>query len=256
MYAAQTIREAVARVTRLRSEAASSPSLNASIRAVKSLQARRFAGTYTDLLSSSEFSGAAHFFLEDLYSDRDYSARDAQFSRIAGALQRFFPKQVVETAVSLAQVHLLTEELDRLMAVAWLNEPIDQWEDGILRYMACWKSVGRKDDRSRQLSMVLRIGADLDRLTRTPGLRLMLKMMRRPAVAAGLGSLQDFLETGFDTFATMSAKGARAQEFLNTIGIRESYWIDLLSNGGVLECQSALQTCLARTDLAPEKHTS
>lgn len=247
MNAAQTIREAVARVTVLRSDAASSPSLHAAMGAVKSLQARRFAGTYADLLSSNEFSSAARFFLEDLYSDKDFSSRDAQFARIAGALQRFFPKQVVETAVSLAQVHLLTEELDRLMAVAWVNEPIGQCEDGVLRYIACWKSVSRKDDRSRQLSMVLRIGADLERLTRTPGLRLMLKMMRRPAVAAGLGSLQNFLESGFDTFSAMSKNGARAQEFLNTIRNRESYWIDLLSDDDVLKCRSTLQTCLEGT---------
>lgn len=245
MDAAQTIREAVAQVVLLRSEAASSPSLHAAIVAVKSLQARRFAGTYSDLLSSTEFSGAAHFFLEDLYSDRDYSSRDAQFSRIAGALQRFFPRQVVETAVSLAEVHLLTEELDRLMAMTWLNEPNEQCEDDVSRYMACWKRVGRTDDRSRQLSMVLRIGADLDRLTRTPGLRLMLKMMRRPAVAAGLGSLQDFLETGFDTFSMMSGKGARAQEFLNTIQNRESYWIEMLSSEDVLKCRTNLQKCLS-----------
>jgi hypothetical protein len=73
------------------------------------------------LLASVEYAGAARFFLNDLYSDKDYSLRDAQFARIAGALQRLFPKQVVATAVTMAQLHILTEELDRQMAVAWAD---------------------------------------------------------------------------------------------------------------------------------------
>jgi hypothetical protein len=41
--------------------------------------------------------------------------------------------------------------------------------------------------------------------------------MRRPAQAAGLGELQRFLESGFDTFGAM--KGAA--EFLDTVRDRE-----------------------------------
>jgi hypothetical protein len=116
MDAAQTIRGAVTRVADLRTEAQANPSLRMAIAAIKSFQSRRFAGTYADLLESPEYGRAARFFLEDLYGDKDYSLRDAQFARIAGGLQRVFPQQVVETAVALANLHVLTEELDRKMA--------------------------------------------------------------------------------------------------------------------------------------------
>lgn len=245
MDAAHTIREAVARVTAIRSAAYSDPTTQAATKAVKSFQARRFSGTYGDLLSSVEFGAAARFFLEDLYSDKDYSQRDAQFSRIAGALQTLFPQQVVATAVSLAQLHQLTEELDAQMAAAWISQAPSTRGDSVTRYMACWKHVARESDRKRQLDMVLRVGADLDRLTRTPGLRFMLRMMRRPASAAGLGSLQNFLESGFDTFAGMSADGSRALEFLHTIQNRESTWIERLSRGDAEQCHRALETCVA-----------
>jgi hypothetical protein len=186
------------------------------------------------------------FFLEDLYSDKDYSLRDEQFARIAGALQRLFPQQVVATAVSLAELHMLTEELDRQMAMAWMASLEDDGEvDRIARYVACWLSVGREKDRYRQLEMVLNVGSELDRLTRTPGLRLMLRMMRRPASTMGLGSLQTFLESGFDTFAQMSGKGARAKEFLRTIELRESAWIKQLSGGDIPACVAELSACLA-----------
>lgn len=245
MDAADTIRDAVARVAARRRDAATQPDLHAATLAVKSFQAQRFAGTYADLLASTEYAGAARFFLDDLYSDKDYTLRDAQFARIAGGLQRLFPKQVVATAVTLAQLHVLTEELDHQMAVAWMG--VDAATDAVCRYMGCWQTVGREADRDRQLDMVLQVGGELDRLTRTPGLRMMLRMMRRPAAAAGLGSLQAFLESGFDIFAQMSGKGARAREFLGTIQERESGWIRQLSNASAAaSCQMALRACLAQ----------
>ncbi len=247
MDAAQTIRDAVARVGSIREETAANPVLWATVKAVKAFQARRFAGTYSDLLHSAEYGSAARFFLEDLYSDKDYSGRDAQFSRIAGALQRIFPQQVISTAVALAQLHLLTEELDRHMASEWTLRPATGLHSSdAAQYIHCWRRVGRASDRTRQLDMVLSVGKDLDRLTRTPGLRLMLRMMRGPAKAGGMGSLQRFLESGFDTFANMSGRGSNAAEFLNTIRLRESSWIDQLSIGNIPKCEENLQACLSR----------
>lgn len=244
MDAADTIRDAVARVGEIRQKAAGQPSLGSALVTVKALQAQRFSGTYGDLLRSTQYGAAARFFLNDLYSDKDYSQRDAQFSRIAGALQRLFPQQVITTAVSLAQLHLLTEELDWRMAEEWVRHTETVSQGDAHNYIACWRSVGRSEDRSRQLEVVLLVGKDLDRLTRTPGLRLMLRMMRGPARAAGLGSLQDFLETGFDTFANLSGKGSSADEFLNTIRARELNWIEQLSHGNAEQCESDLKRCL------------
>src|SRR5450631_3068488 len=207
MDGADTIRKAMAQVAALRLDAVSTPSLHAATVAIKRFQTNRFAGTYADLLASAEYAGAARFFLEDLYSDKDYSLRDEQFARIAGALQRLFPQQVFATAVSLAKLHMLTEELDRQMATVWMaGVGGGSVVDRASRYVTCWLSVGREKDRYRQLKMMLNVGRELDRLTRTPGLRLMLKMMRLPASIMGLGSFQTFLESGFDTFAQMSGK--------------------------------------------------
>nr|WP_295772717.1 hypothetical protein [Rhodoferax sp.] len=245
MDAAHTIRAAVARIGAIRGDATSNPRLRAALVVVKAFQAKRFAGTYTDLLRSAEYGAAARFFLEDLYSDKDYSQRDAQFSRIAGALQRLFPQQVVTTAVALAELHLLTEELDWQMATKWELHAASPGKNDIACYIASWRDVGRAEARMRQLDMVLSVGKDLDRLTRTPGLRLMLRMMRGPARAGGMGSLQSFLESGFDTFANMSGKGSSAAEFLSTIRTRESSWIQRLSMGDVAECEVSLRACLS-----------
>lgn len=240
MEAAQKIRASVADVSELREACARDPLLGAAMGEVKRLQARRFAGTYWDLLAGGPHAAPARFFLEELYNDKDYAERDAQFARIAGAVEKFFPRDVVDTAVGLAQLHALTEELDYAAARFWLTTP--ELPEAA-RYVHAWRAVGRRADRERQLTTVLAIGDEMARMTRLPGLRLMLKMMRGPASAAGLSSLQRFLESGFDTFAGMARKRGGAEAFLATIRERETRWIAGLFDAELVSCG----TDLART---------
>jgi hypothetical protein len=244
MKPAEKIRDAMTRIEAMRDASHGIAQLETATTAVKRFQSRRFSGTYRDLLASAEYSEAAYFFLTELYSEKDYSQRDVQFARIAGALQRLFPAQVVATAVALAELHMLTEELDHQMAQAWLDNGSNATsETG--RYLEAWTAVGRAADRKRQLDLVLHIGKELIRLTRTPGLRFMLKMMRRPATATGLGALQGFLESGFDTFANMAGAGERAKAFLNTIHQRESQLLEILFFEETASAEFALNSCLA-----------
>ena len=242
MEAAQKIRNAVARVSLLRQASERDPALRLAVVQVKRVQARRFSGTYADLMMpGGPYAAAARFFLEELYSDKDYAQRDAQFARIAGAIEKFFPTQVVQTAVALAELHAITEELDQAMGQAWLAT--DTAGSDARRYATAWRALGRRTEREAQLSVVLEIGDQMARLTRTPGLRMMLRLMRGPALAAGLGSLQRFLETGFDTFAAMAGGRQGAAQFLGTIGARESALLVLLFDTELV----ASGTELART---------
>ena len=95
-----------------------------------------------------------------------------------------------------------------------------------------------------QLALVVQLGRELDRLTRMRGLRSLLKMMRTPAAAAGLSSLQRFLEAGFEAFADM--KGA--SEFLTLIERRESDWIETLFDEDAVTCETKLLQLLASAD--------
>ena len=243
MDAAQKIRAAVSEVDQLRQVGALAPGLDSSIAAVKRIQSIRFSGTYFDLLAGGKYAAAARFFLKELYSGKDYAERDAQFSRVAGAMQRFFPQDVAATAVALAQLHSLTESLDYAMGQAWL-EAEGQHRFESAHYLTAWRSVGRRPEREGQLSRVMEIGEEMSRLTRTPGLRMMLKMMRVPAAAAGLSSLQRFLEAGFDTFAGMARQRNGVEDFLKTIWTRESELIASLFDSDFMACETQLQATL------------
>lgn len=226
MDAASTIRNSMETVASLRAKATAQPELGAAVAAIKRLQAARFRNGYADLMASKDFGAVSRFFLEELYGEADYALRDQQFARIAGTLATVFPASVVETAVALAQLHALTERLDHEMASIYVQHATSPAKLNTVSYLAAWHSVGRRADRQQQLTDVLALGQELAVLTTKPGLALLLKLMRRPAASAGLGSLQQFLERGFSIFATLSRSKGKVHEFLCTVEKRESAFLD------------------------------
>lgn len=213
-------------MAQLRQLASNQPLANAVAR-VRHIQVRRFERTYSDFLDDAQHRDATTFFLRELYGDHDFSARDQQFGRIAGAIERLFPSSVMAIAVQLAHIHAVTEELDWTMARHWLStlSQVDtQLFSDAQRYVFCWRLTGAPDMRQLQLHGVLELGQRLDDVVHTRGLRTALRMMRGPAQAAGLAELQSVLESGFDAFKGMGA----ATRFLAAVGDRESSWITAL----------------------------
>ena len=218
---ADRIRHHLSTVESLRN-AAVDAGIDRAVLIIKQLQSRRFKHTYQDFLTSAEYALAARFFLDELYGVRDFRTRDQQFSRIAGGLARLFPHAVAELAIDLTELHALTERLDHSMGVAWLAQP-ESLSAGA-RYLRVWEATGGSAERQRQLVVVSRMGTDLESLTRKRSLRTALRLMRGPARAAGLDALQQFLEAGFDAFASMS----EPRRLMDAIAQRESAWLERL----------------------------
>ena len=242
---AEQIHHSLEAVARFREMRKGNVPLLAANSAIKRFQARRFQATYPDLLRSPRYQTAAQFFLLELYGDKDYAERDQQFARIANTIAKLFPQSVVNTAAAMAEVHALTEQLDDAMARCYLTlQSGNDFENAQItpaQYIECWRQVADKAARHRQLDVVLALGRSLDSLTGKPGLRTLLRMMRGPASTAGLGSLQKFLESGFDAFQTMRG----ADEFLKLITQRETDWIARLFDEDSVACETKLTALLA-----------
>ncbi len=200
------------------------------VSAVKHYQHGRFQRTYADLLGSARYGRAALFFLEDLYGPGDFAQRDDQFARIVPGLVRLFPREIIDTVVSLGDLHALSERLDTAMSEAIGSAVLDD-----ASYAHAWREVGQPEARERQIALMLAVGEALDRYTRNPLLRHSLRLMRAPARAAGVGVLQSFLETGFDTFREMRGAG----EFLDTVATRERALAARLFAGGTAVASQA-----------------
>jgi hypothetical protein len=221
-------------VYQLRASGLAQPALQHAVQAIKRVQCLRFQRSYADVLVHPEWGGAAQFFLQELYGDRDYSQRDTQFGRIAPALERLFPAAVVGVATTLTQLHAISEQFDFAMGAAWLAMQPAASTDAAARlaYAQAWRTVGQPEARAEQLALVQQLGNEIAHLTRTPGLRLMLRMMRGPANASGLHDLQNFLELGFDTFAALHRSKAGVSGFLALVNQRETAWMARLFGQG------------------------
>lgn len=195
-----------------RARRAADPSLGRRVVEVKRFQHARFAHTYRDLLGQPRYGAAARFFLEELYGPHDFSDRDTQFARIVPGLVRLFPKEIVRTVRVLGELHALSETLDTRMAEQFEVERLDG-----AAYGRAWRATADPAQREHQIALMLDIGYALARYTRNPLIRHSLRVMRRPAAAAGLGTLQRFLESGFDTFRALQDPS----HFLDLVAQRE-----------------------------------
>lgn len=186
-----------------------------SVRALKAWQSRRLARTHHDLLTEPRHAAAARFFLDDLYGEKDFSARDAELARIVPIMVRLLPGAALATVADAVEMDAIAERLDRAMA-QWLREHAVLGIDAPA-YADAYREVGSRAQREHQLDLVASVGHSLDRLVRHPMIGRLLRMMTGPARLAGLSQMQDFLMRGFEAFRAIGG----AALFLERIESRE-----------------------------------
>lgn len=191
-------------------------------KALRLFQNLRFARTYADLARNPRYQDAIGFFLYELYGDADMTARDADVVRVLPVMTRMLPAVALQMIRDALAFEALSERLDSDVARCLGDRPVDETS-----YAAAFVACGQRELRERQMMYVADIGRALDRMTRWPMIKTSLKVMRAPARAAGLQTLQEFLESGYNAFANMRG----ADEFLATIARREALIVERLFAG-------------------------
>lgn len=195
----------------------------ARLKEVKTWQQRRLARTYADLAADRRYAPAIAFFLDELYGVKDSTIRDRDLTRMYPTIKRLLPKFAFDAVDNALELDVLAEEFDQALAKALEPQPITA-----ASYLSAFRKVGRREDRLRQIALMRAVGEGLDRMVKKPLIFSTLKMLRRPAKVAGLGEMQQFLETGFTAFRHMNG----AEYFLETIASRETVLIERIVNGG------------------------
>jgi hypothetical protein len=177
-------------------------------------QAERLARTHADLLATPRYAATATFFLSDIYGPKDLSRHEEDVRRILPLMSKVLPPAGLETVCDAIELNALSESLDADMA-AQLKKKVFGLNEAL--YAEAYRAVGRRPERERQIEIIAHLGKSLDKLTKKPFVGAALSMMKKPAMLAGLGDLQNFLERGYEAFRAM--KGA--DEFLGKITSRE-----------------------------------
>jgi hypothetical protein len=189
---------------------------------VKAWQSQRLASSYADVSAEPRYRAATKFFLEDLYGPKDFSHRDHAMMRIMPTMTRVLPWSAVETAALAIELEALSESLDQRLAAQLRPGRL-----GEAAYAQAYRCGSTRAERERQIALIGEVGRRLDALVSKPLVFGTLKLMRRPAKAAGLSDLQDFLERGFTAFRDM--RGADA--FLALLHEREMRVLNRLFSG-------------------------
>jgi len=222
--AESALRETLARVVHLHGERNADPGLSEGLARLCDWQSRRLGQTYADLAADPRYTDAVRFFRADLYGSADYTRRDADVARIVPMLVHMLPERVVLTVSHAMELNALSQTLDRavLAALPRSGRPFT-----VAEYCRAFRAVGNFPARERQIALVAEVGEALDVYVKKPLIRAALRMMHTPAHVAGFGVIHDFLERGYDAFSRMGG----AQEFLSTIGRRESALLAAIASG-------------------------
>lgn len=199
---------------RLHAQKAGNPILAGALDRLADWQSRRLLQTYADLAEHPRYADAIAFFRTDLYGGDELAQRDADLAKVVPVMVRVLPASAIETLAEAMELSVLSMELDRVLLeqLPRANGPFT-----VVEYCRAYRRAGNIPQRRRQIALIGSVGRSLDMLVHKPLVRSALAMMRKPARVAGFGSLQSFLERGFEAFRHMG--GAKA--FLDRIETRE-----------------------------------
>jgi hypothetical protein len=224
----------LAHVARLQAERNANPILAGALQRVAMWQGRRLRMTYEDLAVQPRYADAILFFQTDLYGAGEFAQRDADLARIVPVLVRMLPERVIGTVAKAAELHALSQGLDRSL-LARLPRADGQFTVG--EYCKAYRRTGKRAERERQIRLIGEIGSEIADYVKRSLLRTGLRVMRQPARMAGLAALHDFLERGFVAFQKMGD----ATEFLATIDARERALMEELLIGETIPFPDPLQ---------------
>lgn len=216
--AAQQLRDSLTRMHDARARSLNDAPLHERLLQLKCWQVQRLSDTYADLLVHPRYGPATEFFRNDLYGPKDFSQRDRDVERIYSTMVKIMPAGALQAVATALELEALSEELDLELAELLGDKLAVNANLTAEQYAEAYRSTGRRPERERQITLIGKLGDDLFGLVKVPLLYTSLKLMRQPAKLAGLATLQDFLERGFNVFRQMSS----AAEFLGIIVQRET----------------------------------
>jgi len=167
-----------------------------------SWQSARLKHTHKNLYQLPEYSAGLHFLFSDLYSAQDFSQRDSDLERIFPKMVKYLPKNILDITSLLVELNHLTQDLDEKLCEK-IFDPLTQCKINELNYCNAYRACENKKDRLRQINLTSELGQKLDKYARSSIIHFSIKMMENPAKKAGLGTLHNFLMTGFSSFHSM-----------------------------------------------------
>ena len=138
-------------------------------------------------------------------------------------LAKVLPEKAMNAMNDALSLNALSFDLDMEMA-QYLNKHFATQSINRDSYAQAYRSVGRKDDRESQITIISHLGDQLADVIKVRGIGMLISMSRRPAKMAGLLALHEFLDRGFNAFKAIGD----VQSFIQPVLERETRLMQIL----------------------------
>ncbi|WP_334062954.1 FFLEELY motif protein [Alteromonas genovensis] len=197
--------------------------LMALIHQLQDWQCQRLLVSHDDLAQQQRYQKAMAFFVEELYGPKDFSQRDADLVRVIPKLAKVLPEKAMNAMNDALSLNALSFDLDMEIA-QYLNKHFATQPINRDSYAQAYRSVGRKNDRESQITIISHLGDQLADVIKVRGIGMLISMSRRPAKMAGLLALHEFLDRGFNAFKAIGD----VQSFIQPVLERETRLMEIL----------------------------
>jgi len=188
-------------------------------------QQERLGCSFADLYELEDYRPAIEFFLNDVYGGLDFRERDEDMGQVMPVMIRFLPDRALVALSEAFELQAISLEFDERMARHMERSRVRRLD--MQAYGEVYRAGSDREGRERQILLIHKLGYDLDTLVRKSWINYLVRLMRGPAIAAGFGRLQAFLESGLTSFRALND----ANWFVDTIYEREWAAMERLFRG-------------------------
>lgn len=192
---------------------------------VQRWQVEQLTQRHGHFLEDPRHAPVTRYFLEDMYG-LDLHALADEVERALPLASRLLPDVVLKTAAVALELNALTGTLDERMAEIIFEEQGAR-EITLENYVTAYRMASSREQRHLQMALLSELGMGLDRYVRSRVIYATFRFAHRPAHAAGLGSLYDFLGRGFAAMKPMDS----ARDYVSRFTSTEHVVIDNLFDG-------------------------
>jgi len=168
-------------------------SFNQALVTLQQWQTKRLFASHQGILQGVAEQKAANFLFYQVYGGTHLKPVAKDIQRATNKAMALLPQTVMHTAAVTLEAAVLTQQLDEALATALLEQTITTET-----YAQAYRSSSTPEQRQQQLALIKEAATRIDRYVRRRLLISSFKIMRRPAYAAKLHHLYDFLDEGFD----------------------------------------------------------
>lgn len=190
--------------------------------AVQRWQVEQLTLRHGQFLNDARYAPVTRFFLDDMYG-LDLHRLASEVERALPLASRIMPDVVLRTAAVALELNSLTGLLDQRVAELIFEEG-GASTITLENYADAYRRASTREERHLQMALLNELGMGLDRYVRSRVIYTTFKLAHRPAHAAGLGGLYDFLGRGF---AAMKPMGS-ACDYINVFTEAEHKVVDNL----------------------------